>query len=116
MKMSGMPDYLPEVYEHFRRDFPDVAHAQDALAESIRKTGPLDDRSIRLVTLGIAIGAQAQGAVRSNARRALDAGVRPEEIRHAALCAITTRGFPATVAALRWIDEVLTPEADAGPS
>ncbi|HLF41806.1 MAG TPA: carboxymuconolactone decarboxylase family protein [Acidimicrobiia bacterium] len=105
-----MPDYLPEVYEQFRHDFPDVARAQDALAQSVHTTGPLDERSIRLVTLGIAIGALAQGAVRSNARRALDAGLQPGEIRHAALCAITTRGFPATIAALGWIDEVLASE------
>jgi 4-carboxymuconolactone decarboxylase len=69
--------------------------------------GPLDDRSCRLVKLGIAIGALAEGAVRSNARKARDAGVTPDEIRHAAVLAITTRGFPAAVAALGWIDEAL---------
>lgn len=45
--------------------------------------------------------------MRSNARKALDAGVTPDELRHAAVLAITTRGFPAAVAALGWIDETL---------
>ncbi|MGH9261120.1 MAG: carboxymuconolactone decarboxylase family protein, partial [Acidimicrobiales bacterium] len=46
-------------------------------------------------------------AERSNARKALDAGVTPDEIRHAAVLAITARGFPAAVAALGWIDQAL---------
>jgi len=34
-------------------------------------------------------------------------GATPGEIRHVALLAITTRGFPSGIAALGWIDEVL---------
>jgi 4-carboxymuconolactone decarboxylase len=105
-------EHLPEIYQEFRAAFPGVASAQDHLAESIRTAGPLDEKSIRLVTLGIAIGALAEGSVRSNARRALAAGATPEEVRQVALCAITTRGFPAAIAALGWIDEVM----DGGPA
>jgi 4-carboxymuconolactone decarboxylase len=39
--------------------------------------------------------------------RPLDTGVTPDEIRHAAVLGITTRGFPAAVAALGWIEETL---------
>jgi 4-carboxymuconolactone decarboxylase len=106
--LEPMTDHLPEIYSRFRCDFPAVAAAQDALAESIQAAdGALDERSVRLVKLGIAIGALAEGAVRSNTRKALDAGISVSEVRHTALCAISTRGFPAAVAALAWIDEVL---------
>lgn len=102
-----MTEHLPEIYSGFRRDYPAVAAAQDALAETVAAAGGLDERTLRLVKLGIAVGALAEGAVRSNARRALAVGVTPDEIRQVALCAITTRGFPAAVAALGWIDEVI---------
>ena len=102
-----MSDHLPEIYTHFRRDYPAVAAAQDALAESVAGAGTLDERTLRLVKLGIAIGALAEGSVRSHARRALAAGASAAEIRQVALCAITTRGFPTAVAALGWINEVI---------
>jgi alkylhydroperoxidase/carboxymuconolactone decarboxylase family protein YurZ len=78
----------------------------EALAKSAN-AGPLDERTSRLVKLGIAIGAMAEGAVRSNARRALEAGATPEQLRHVIALTVTTRGFPAAVAAYSWIEEVV---------
>lgn len=101
-----MTNHLPEIYTQFRDDYPEVAAAQDVLAETVAAAGGLDDRTIRLVKLGIAIGALAEGAVRSNTRQAIAAGATEAEVRQVALCAITTRGFPAAVAALGWIDDV----------
>lgn len=109
--VARVSDYLPPIYMRVREQYPEVARALDQLARASDGAGPLDDRSCRLVRLGVAIGALAEGAVRSNARKALDAGITPDEIRHAAVLAITTRGFPAAVAALGWIDEVLSPDA-----
>jgi alkylhydroperoxidase/carboxymuconolactone decarboxylase family protein YurZ len=109
-----MTEHLPEIYTRFRRDYPSVASAQDAVAESVAAAGTLDERTLRLVTLGIAVGALAEGSVRSNTRRALAAGAAPSEVRQVALCAITTRGFPAAIAALGWIDEVVGGSADDG--
>lgn len=107
-----MSDHLPGIYTSFRTAYPDVAAAQDAVANAVDNAGPLDERTLRLVKLGIAIGALAEGSVRSNVRRALAAGATVDEVRQVALCAVTTRGFPAAVAALGWIDEV-TGEASA---
>lgn len=102
-----MTEYLPDVYVSFRERFPDVASATDKLGASLDEAGPLDARECRLVKLGIAVGALADGAVRSNVRKALAEGATPEEIRHVAVLAVTTAGFPTTIAALSWIDEVL---------
>ena len=101
-------EYLPDVYLQLRRRFPQVAEAVDTLGQATGAAGPLDEHTQRLVKLGIAVGAQAEGAVRSNARRALDAGASPEELMHVAALTISTRGFPAAVAAFGWIDEVLS--------
>jgi alkylhydroperoxidase/carboxymuconolactone decarboxylase family protein YurZ len=104
-------DYLPDVYLAFRDRFPDVAAAQDRVGSALDAAGPLDARTRRLVTLGIAIGSLADGAVRSNVRKALADGASAEEVRHAAVLAVTTAGFPTAVAALGWIDEVLGTDA-----
>lgn len=103
-----MSEYLPDIYVSFRARFPDVAGAQDDLGAALDGAGPLDPRTRRLVKLGIAIGALAEGAVRSNARKALGEGASADEIRHVAVLAVTTAGFPTAIAALGWVDEVLT--------
>jgi 4-carboxymuconolactone decarboxylase len=99
--------YLPDVYQRFELAFPGVHAAHQELAKACYEGGPLDHRSARLVKLGIAIGAQAEGAVRSHARRALLEGANPDEVRHVSLLALTTIGFPHTVAGLGWIEEVI---------
>jgi alkylhydroperoxidase/carboxymuconolactone decarboxylase family protein YurZ len=100
-------EYLPEIYEEFRRDYPTLARDQDAVGASLDEAGPLDGRSRRLVKLGVAVGAQSMGAVRSHVRRALDEGFTPAEIEHAVVLSLTTVGFPAMIAALKWTREVL---------
>jgi alkylhydroperoxidase/carboxymuconolactone decarboxylase family protein YurZ len=105
--MTETDQYLPEVYQRVRKRFPDLMERLDALGDAVDSAGPLDDRTRRLVKLGIAVGSLAEGAVRSNARRALEAGASPEELLHVAALAVSTRGFPAAVAAFSWIEEVL---------
>ena len=61
--------------------------------------------------LGLAIGAAAEGSVRSNVRKAIAAGATADEVRQVALLAITTCGFPLAIAGAGWIDEVLDAEA-----
>jgi 4-carboxymuconolactone decarboxylase len=106
-----MVEYLPDVYTDFRERYPQIADALDRLGQAGDDVFPLDEQAARLVKLGLAIGAQAQGAVRSNARKALDAGLDPDVIRAVAGLAVSTCGFPAAIAAYKWIDEVLAREA-----
>jgi 4-carboxymuconolactone decarboxylase len=110
-------EHLPDVYLEFRSVYPGVSTALGGLAKAVADAGPLDERTARLVKLGLAIASTAEGAVRSNTRRAMAAGATPEEIRQVALLAITTCGFPTAIAGLGWVDEVLAserPEHDAG--
>ena len=100
-------DHLPDVYLGFRENYPAVAAALDGLGEAVDAAGPLDERSARLVKLGLAIGAGAEGSVKSNARKALAAGATPEEVRQVGILAVTTCGFPAAIAGMGWTDEVL---------
>ncbi len=102
-----MAEHVPAIYADYRERFPEVAAAMDGLGKATGAAGPIDDRTQRLVKLGLAIGAVAEGAVRSNARKALDLGVSPEELRHVAMLAITTCGLPTAIAGLQWVEEVL---------
>jgi 4-carboxymuconolactone decarboxylase len=104
---TTMSDYLPLAYRAFRATYPDLADTLDRLGQAADAAGPLDERTRRLVHLGIAIGALAEGAVRSNVRKALDAGASVDEVRHVSLLAITTSGLPTAVAGLGWTEEVL---------
>lgn len=99
--------YLPRVYRGFRESFPDVAEALDELASRCGRAGPLDERTQRLVKLAMAIASESPGAVRSNVRKALAAGDSTEDVRHVAVLAITTCGFPTAIAGAEWIEEVL---------
>jgi alkylhydroperoxidase/carboxymuconolactone decarboxylase family protein YurZ len=102
-----MTEHVPDIYASYRDRFVEVAAATDALGAATGSAGPLAERDQRLIKLGIAIGREAEGAVRSNARKALDLGISPEELHHVAMLAISTAGFPAAIAGLQWIDEVL---------
>jgi 4-carboxymuconolactone decarboxylase len=109
-KEESMTDYLPEVYQHFQRRFPAVKGAFDALGAAEHDAGPLGERERRLIKLGIAVGAQSEGAVRSHVRKLLGIGVSEAEIVHTIVLALTTIGFPATNAALSWAEKVLSEE------
>jgi len=99
--------YLPEIYKDFKKRFPKVAKAYDALGDSCNDQGPLDKKCQRLIKLGISIGINSEGAVRSHARQALGEGVSVSELRHAVLMATTTAGFPTMIAAMKWVEEVI---------
>lgn len=103
-----MEDTLPKSVVEFEKSYPAVWEAFTALGEQCHTAGgPLDEKTRRLAKLGIAIGLRHQGAVHSATRHALRAGLAPEEIRHVAVLAITTIGWPAAYAALTWIEDIL---------
>ena len=98
---------LPGAYEVFQKEFKSIASAYDQLGEDSVEWGPLNKKTVRLVKLGIAIGAGLEGAVHSHTRRALEAGATAREIRHTVLLALTTLGFPAMMSGLTWVEDVL---------
>ena len=57
--------------------------------------------------LAMAIGAGSEGAVHSHARQALEEGISAEEVRQVCNLAITTLGFPAAMAALSWVNDMI---------
>ncbi|WP_397546346.1 carboxymuconolactone decarboxylase family protein [Rhodothermus marinus] len=97
----------PKFFLRFLESYPEVGKAYQALGEATRKAGPLSEREVALVKLGMSIGLRHEGAVHAHTRRALETGLTPEELRHAVLLGVTTIGFPSTMAALSWVEDVL---------
>jgi alkylhydroperoxidase/carboxymuconolactone decarboxylase family protein YurZ len=91
----------------FAARFPEVWRAYQALGASAAASGPINARGRRLVKLAMAIGAASEGAVHSHARQALEEDISTEEIQQVCNLAITTLGFPAAMAALSWVNDVI---------
>ncbi len=103
--------YLPQIYEKFSHEFPDLTEKYRQLGLACRSSGPLEQKAQDLVKLGIAIGLGSPGAVRSHTRKALASGAAREEIIHVVVLSLTTTGFPNMIAALGWVEEVLEKES-----
>jgi alkylhydroperoxidase/carboxymuconolactone decarboxylase family protein YurZ len=101
------PGKLPGRYLKFQKAHPEVFKAYQSLGLATQKAGPLPPRTQALVKLALALGARLEGATHSHTRRAVEAGCSPDEIRHVVLLATPTIGFPAMMAALSWVDDVL---------
>uniref|UniRef100_A0A832I2D0 Carboxymuconolactone decarboxylase family protein n=1 Tax=Eiseniibacteriota bacterium TaxID=2212470 RepID=A0A832I2D0_UNCEI len=97
----------PTFYQQFAAAHPDVVRAYEALGDAARAAGPLDAVHAELVKLALAAGARLEGGVHAHARRALDAGATPEQLRHVAVLGITTLGFPAAMSVRGMIEDVL---------
>jgi len=87
-------------------DYPEVMAAYEAFAKATERAGPLSKREQRLVKLGVTFGARMEGGAHSAIRKALEAGLTPKEIRHAAVLAMTTIGFPNAMAAMSWVRDI----------
>lgn len=103
MKRGPKP---PKTYESFVRRYPKLSEAWEKISEAGRE-GPIDSKTSRLIKLAIAIGAMREGAVHSNVRKAVAAGIAVEEIEQVVALAASTLGMPSTVAVFTWVhDEI----------
>ncbi len=101
-----MPYELPSQFKALAREYPDVCKAFENLGTQCHEGGPLDEKTRRLVKLGMAIGTCSEGAVHSAVRNALKTGLSKEEIMHVGILAITTIGLPHALAAITWMKDL----------
>ena len=105
--MDALKSVPPKSYENFKSKFPAVTEAYELLGKACHWNGPLDPKTRELIKVGIAIGAALESATHAHVRLARDAGASPEEIRHAAVLATTTIGFPGMMRAMTWVNDIL---------
>lgn len=97
----------PRSIQRFQTKYPQISEAFAELGKRCHENGPLDEKTRRLVKLGMAIAFRHEGAVHSAARNALKSGATLEELHHVAILAITTIGWPAAFAAMTWMNDGL---------
>ena len=103
-KSTSLPK-PPKAYQDFIRAYPKLGEAWELMAEAGR-IGPLDEKTIRLVKLAIAIGTRQEGAVHAGVRKAKAVGIPEQAILQVIALASSNIGMPATVATYSWIKEM----------
>lgn len=101
-----MPKY-PAQYTNVMSKYKGVMKALDNVGKAAKSAGPLNKRTSELIQLAAAAAIRSEGSVHSHTRRALAAGAKPGEIRHAIILLTSTIGFPTVSAALSWADDIL---------
>ncbi|RMG20079.1 MAG: carboxymuconolactone decarboxylase family protein [Methanobacteriota archaeon] len=97
----------PKRYMQIKEKYPEVIGAYEKLGDAIKNAGPLDEKTISLIKIGIAIGTGSEGSLHSSVRKALGHGATADEIRHAIFLSTTQVGFAKMMAALSWADDIL---------
>ena len=98
---------MPKFYQKMEKDYKEVMEAVDRLGKAVQNAGPLDEKVTQLIKLAAAATQKSEGAVHSHARRAMEAGASPEEVRHAVILLVPTIGYPNAAAALSWVQDLL---------
>jgi alkylhydroperoxidase/carboxymuconolactone decarboxylase family protein YurZ len=103
--MTDLPS-PPAAFVSFTERYPGLAEAWETAGVAGRD-GPLDPDTVRIVKLGVAIGAMREGAVHASVRKALAQGISSEALDQVVAIAAGTIGFPATVAAHTWVHDIV---------
>ena len=97
----------PKAHDKFIQNYPKLGHAWDLIRQAGNE-GPLDSKTVRLVKLGIAVGAMREGAIHSNVRKSGSEGITANEIEQVISLAAGTLGLPSTVAVFTWVRDHLS--------
>ena len=95
----------PRTFDEFSAAFPKLREAWDLLGDAAAE-GPLDEKTQRLIKLGIAIGAMREGAVHSSVRKARSLDITSEEMNQVVALSASVIGMPSAVAVWTWIRDV----------
>lgn len=98
---------MPKFYQKMQSEYQDVMQAISHLGKATKEAGSLDEKQVQLIQLAAAAAQRSEGAVHSHTRRALEAGVPADDIRHALIVLTSTIGYPNVAAAMSWAEDIL---------
>ncbi len=85
-----------KIYTTFKKDFPEINEAHEALGEKIHKeSGPLPEKVRWLIKIAISGATGHHTALETHIKKARAARATEAEIKHTLLLLIQTVGFPA---------------------
>jgi AhpD family alkylhydroperoxidase len=94
-------------YQLVKKHHPEYIKAVEHLGEAAKKAGPLNAKTAQLIQLAASVACKSEGAVHSHTKRALEEGASHDEIRHTVIILSNTIGFPAVMAGLSWVNDIL---------
>ena len=87
---------IHKIFSQFKKEFPEVYQMHEALGKEVHeKGGPLDEKTRWLIKLAISGACNHKRALETHIRKAMEAGIGEDAIKHALLLLIPTAGFPA---------------------
>ena len=98
---------IPKPYKQMHQSYPELMQAYESFGQAAREAGPLSAREVALVKLAVSIGAGLEGAAHSHCRKAIEVGCRPDDLRHVAILAAPTIGFPTMMRARSWVEDIV---------
>lgn len=102
-----MSQKISKHYQMMKEQFPEYLEAVEKLGEVVKELGPVDEKRAQLLQLAASVAIKSEGAAHSHTKRALEAGASKEEIRQTVFLLTNTIGFPAVMAGLSWVNDIL---------
>ncbi len=102
----------PSPVEYLRQFSAESAGAFQALRKAVMASGPLDEHTCELITLGALVTCRSESSFKTHARRLKRAGVPLQALRQAVLVTFgASTTFEQVNAGLRWIDDIASEAA-----
>ncbi len=105
-----MAKKIAKHYEVVKEHHPEYIEAVERLGKTAKEAGPVDAKTAQLIQLAASVACKSEGAVHSHTKRALDEGATKSEIRHCIIILSNTLGFPAVMAGMSWVNDILDEE------
>ena len=107
MTLANLPDSL----QKFAAKYPKVWKVYSKLGEECTNAGPLKEKEIHLIKMGIYGSKKQETPFKTHVRLALRSGTSEDEVSHAILQILTSEGLGPTVRVWNWANEVIRDEA-----
>ncbi len=101
---------LPKSLQVFIKTHPKVWEAHQMLGIACKDSGPLDNKTLELIKIGISGARENMTSFKTHVRQALREGARKDEVEHAILQLLPVTGINTMMMELLWAREVIADE------
>ena len=105
--MKKKSEEFPPSLQRFIKKYTEVWGNYEKLGVACNNAGPLKEKCLLLIKMAINGAQGLETPLKTHARKALKAGVTPEEIRHALIQLLPATGIASMMRALRWAEQVI---------
>jgi alkylhydroperoxidase/carboxymuconolactone decarboxylase family protein YurZ len=96
---------LPSTLRKFIQRNPKIWELHEALGLACRKAGPLSDKEIEFIKMGITGSQMLETAFKTHVRKASEVGASADELQHVIVQLLPIAGMGRTMMAAKWLEE-----------